>query len=55
MGAIVTWDSDKPPYIESGKELLDNFLMAYRAGAKYEVVFNYPVYPDGNPYGILTE
>jgi hypothetical protein len=54
-GTIVTWNSYNPPYIESGNELLDDLLMAYRAGAKYEVVFNYPISPDGNPYGILTE
>jgi len=30
-------------------------LTAYHAGAKYMVVFDYPIYPDANPYGILME
>ena len=30
-------------------------ITAYDAGAKYVVVFNYPEYPPGNQYGILTE
>jgi hypothetical protein len=30
-------------------------LAAYTAGAKYVIVFNYPKYPETNPYGILNE
>ena len=29
-------------------------MTAYRAGAKYLIIFNYPIV-EGNPYGILTE
>jgi hypothetical protein len=51
-GAIITWTYNSPPYLESGKEMLRDMMMAYRAGAKYIIVFNYPKI---NPYGILTE
>lgn len=54
-GAIITWTYLVPPYIESGPEILEDMYTAYNAGAKYLVVFNWPVYPEGNPYGILTE
>lgn len=54
-GAILTWSSKNPPYLESGAELLQDMLQAYKAGAKYIVIFNYPTYPESNPYGILTE
>jgi hypothetical protein len=53
-GAIITWTSQAPPYIENGTALLDDMLLAYHAGAKYIIVFNYPIYPETNPYGILT-
>ena len=35
--------------------MLQDMLSAYWAGAKYIVVFNYPTYPDTNPYGILSK
>jgi hypothetical protein len=54
-GAIITWSYNEPPYLENGAAMLLDMLTAYHAGAKYIVVFNYPVYPDANPYGILTE
>ncbi len=54
-GAIITWSSMSPPYLENGTEMLQDMLTAYRAGAKYIVVFNYPTYPDTNPYGILSQ
>ena len=54
-GAIVTWTYSSPPYLENGIAMLQDMLTAYLAGAKYIVVFNYPNYPDSNPYGILTE
>jgi hypothetical protein len=54
-GAIITWSSNKPPYHENGTVMLSDMLMAYHAGAKYIAVFNYPTYPDTNPYGILTD
>lgn len=54
-GAIIVWTYDNPPYIASAPEILKEMLTAYRAGAKYVVVFNYPKYPKTNKYGILTE
>ena len=55
-GAILTYTSnDAPPYLENGTAMLTDMLTAYRAGAKYIIVFNYPTYPETNPYGILTE
>lgn len=54
-GTIVVWNSVTPPYIENGNELFQDLMLGYKAGAKYEIVFNYPIYPDDNPYGILTE
>ena len=51
-GAIVTWTYDNPPYIESGRELYADMTLAYDAGAKYVVVFDYP---NNFTYGILTE
>jgi len=54
-GAIIVWTYYDPPYLASGTEILQDMLAAYRAGAKYVVVFNYPKYPEDNPYGILQE
>ena len=54
-GAIITWTYYNPPYIASGPEIYQEMLTAYGAGAKYVVVFDYPKYPENNPYGILAE
>ena len=54
-GAIITWTYQHPPYIGSGPEILRDMYTAYDAGAKYVIVFNFPTYPEDNPYGILTE
>ena len=51
-GAIITWESTDDPYIESPEELYDDMVLAYKTGAKYVVVFDYPKI---EPYGILTE
>ena len=51
-GAIVTWTYDNAPYIESPQELYSDVVLAYKAGAKYAVVFDYP---KTGPYGILTQ
>ena len=53
-GAIITWTYRNPPYLESGTDMLKDMMTAYRAGANYLIVFNYPKIKD-NPYGILTE
>jgi hypothetical protein len=54
-GAIILWKYYEPPYVGSGQEMYDEMVTAYNAGAKYVIVFNYPRYPDTNPYGVLTE
>jgi hypothetical protein len=54
-GAIVTWKTDNPPYLANGEEIYGDMVSAYLAGAKYVIVFNYPKYPQDNPYGVLTD
>ena len=54
-GVIITWTYYEPPYLESGPEMYKEMLTAYRAGAKYVILFNYPRYPEENPYGLLSE
>lgn len=51
-GAIITWTYENPPYLENGTQILEDMKTAYRAGAKYLIIFNYP---QTNPYGILEE
>lgn len=51
-GAIITWEYTDDPYIESKEELYDDMVLAYKTGAKYLVVFDYPKI---GQYGILTE
>lgn len=54
-GAIIVWEDYEPPYLGSAQEIYDDMILAYDGGAKYVVVFNYPTYPESNPYGILSE
>ena len=54
-GAIITYTYDNPPYLASGKKMLDEMLSSYEAGAKYVIIFNFPKYPKDNQYGILIE
>jgi len=51
-GVIVTWMYDQAPYLESGEQLYADLRLAYEAGAKYAVVFSYPIIGE---YGTLTE
>jgi hypothetical protein len=51
-GAIVTWTYNDTPYIESGEKLYEDMTLAYDAGAKYMLIFDYPKI---GRYGILTE
>ena len=39
-GIMITWTYNHPPYIESGKELYDDLILAYNNGAKYILVFD---------------
>ncbi len=54
-GAIITWKYNQPPYLDTANEIYSQMLLAYQCGAKYITIFNYPTYPDGNPYGLLTD
>ncbi len=51
-GVIVTWKYDQAPYLESGEQLYTDLRLAYEAGAKYAVIFSYPVTGE---YGTLTQ
>ena len=51
-GAIITWTYNEPPYIESGAQILQDMITAYRTGAKYVVVFDFPY---DQQFGILEE
>jgi hypothetical protein len=50
-GAIIVWTYNNPPYLASGNQILQDMITAYRAGAKYVIVFNYPKIK-GNDYGM---
>jgi hypothetical protein len=56
-GTIITWKSpiEEPASIKNASEMLQDMLVSYEAGAKYIVIFNFPQYPEGNPFGILTD
>ena len=51
-GVMITWTYNQAPYLESGSELYQDMVIAYKAGAKYVIVFNHP---NIGPYGLLTE
>jgi len=51
-GAIVTWNYNITPYLESGDELYSDLKLAYASGAKYAIVFSYPTI---GPYGTLLD
>ncbi|MEM3874180.1 MAG: hypothetical protein QXU45_03520 [Candidatus Bathyarchaeia archaeon] len=51
-GVIITWTYRKPPYMEDAEELYRDMVLAYRNGAKYIVIFNYPI--NITQFGILT-
>ena len=50
-GAIVTLANNDPPIPENASTVFNDMTMAYEAGAKYIVVFNYEL----NDQGILTD
>ncbi len=53
-GDIITWTYNQPPYIENSTAMYNDLMSGYMAGAKYEIIFDYPQV-DNNPYGILTD
>ena len=58
-GTIIVWNGinhDKVSgYYKTGTEMFNDMKISYQNGAKYTIIFNYPVYPDGNPFGILLD
>jgi hypothetical protein len=53
-GDIITWTYNQPPYLENATAMYNQLVAGYTAGAKYEVIFDYPQSP-GDPYGVLTD
>lgn len=51
-GAIITWKYNQPPYLDTGESVYQQMHMAYKSGAKYVIIFNYPQI---NDYGIMTD
>jgi hypothetical protein len=51
-GIVITWKYNKPPYLDTGPEILKQMRTSYECGAKYFVLFNY-YEDDGNPYGTM--
>lgn len=54
-GAIITWKYNQPPYLDTGANIYNQMEMAYNAGAKYILLFDYPYNDTNNPYGVLTD
>jgi hypothetical protein len=54
-GAHIVWTYYEPPYLGTPSEVYKDLVLAYRAGAKYVIIFDDPPYPDGNPHGVLSE
>jgi hypothetical protein len=54
-GTIVAWTYQQAPFFDGGAEMYQDMVVGYDAGAKYVLVFNFPQYPESNPYGVLTE
>jgi hypothetical protein len=53
-GAIVTWKYGDWPYLDTGDQIYNQMMTAYKAGANYIVLFNYPIL-DNNPYGLMED
>jgi len=51
-GVIITWKYKQAPYLDSGEAIYSQMTSAYRSGARYIVLFNYPSLED-NPYGVM--
>lgn len=55
-GVVITWkyQSQSPPYLDSGSEVLSQLKTAYQCGAKYFVIFNY-YGEDAGAYGTMQD
>ena len=40
-GAMITWKYNDVPFLDGAKEIYDQMLASYQAGAKYIMIFNY--------------
>lgn len=40
-GTVITWKYNDVPFLDSAKEVYDQMLASYQAGAKYIMIFNY--------------
>lgn len=49
-GTIITWKYDQAPYLDSGREIYNQMLTSYKAGAEFIILFNYPILSD---YGVM--
>ena len=56
-GTIITWKSirEESAAIKSDSEMFQDMMDSYEAGANYVIVFNFPQFPEGNPFGVLTD
>jgi len=67
-GTIIVWSKRNEPFnphdpdgfnntgvYKTASEMLNDMYISYEAGADYIIIFNYPVDPPGNPFGILTD
>lgn len=52
-GTIIVWTHRNEPALGTGDEILQDMITAYRAGAKYVIIFNFPY--DNQLFGILEE
>ena len=51
-GTTITWKYNQAPYLDSGEETYNQMLTSYEAGAKYIILFNYPIITD---YGVMSD
>lgn len=59
-GTIIVWNSREEGITPSGTyktgvEMFEDMKISFQTGAKYTIIFNYPVHPEDNPYGILLD
>ena len=53
-GAIITWKYSEWPYLDKWDQIYNQMMTAYKAGANYIVLFNYPIIY-GNDYGLMED
>jgi hypothetical protein len=53
-GVIINWKYNQGDFLENGTELYGDLALAYSAGAKYAVIFDYPN-STGSSYGVLKD